>query len=219
MARFKLYPSILSADFAQLDKQIKESENCGADGIHIDVMDGQFVPPITFGAPVVRAVRKLTDLPIDIHMMAISPENHFEELSEAGADSITIHHEACPDMGATLEELSKYSVQKSVAINPATPIESISNIMTAVDQILVMSVVPGSGGQSFIPESLKKISTLSSQIKSQGLSISIQVDGGINSNTIADAVKSGANILVAGSAVFNPCFSICDGLAKLRSID
>ena len=219
MAKFKLYPSILSADFAQLDKQIRESEKCGADGIHIDVMDGQFVPPITFGAPVVRAVRKLTDLPIDIHMMTINPEKHFGELSDAGADSITIHQEACLDIGATLEDLSKYSVHKSVAINPATPIESISNVMTVVDQILIMSVVPGAGGQSFIPESLKKISTLSSQIKSQGLSISIQVDGGINSNTIADAVESGANILVAGSAVFNHSFSICDGLSKLRNIN
>ncbi len=219
MVRFKLYPSILSADFAQLDKQIKESEKCGADGIHIDVMDGQFVPPITFGPPIVTAVRKLTDLPIDIHMMTINPEKHFKELCEAGADSITIHYEACPDLKATLEELGKYSVQKSVAINPSTPLESILNVLTMVDQILVMSVVPGAGGQSFLPGSLKKIASLSNQIKSQGLSISIQVDGGINSKTIAETVKSGANILVAGSAVFNNSFSICDGLSKLRNID
>ena len=219
MARFKLYPSILSADFAHLDKQIKESEKCGADGIHIDVMDGQFVPAITFGSPIVEAVRKSTDLPIDIHMMTIAPENHFKELIEAGADSITVHHEACQDLKATLEELGKHSVQKSVAINPATPVESISNVMNMVDQILVMSVVPGAGGQSFIPESLSKIATLSNQIKSQSLAVSIQVDGGINSNTITDTVKNGANILVAGSAVFNKSFSICDGLSKLRGMN
>ena len=218
MTRFKLYPSILSADFAHLDKQIKESEKCGADGIHIDVMDGQFVPAITFGSPIVE-VRKSTDLPIDIHMMTINPEKHFKELSEAGADSITVHHEACQDLKATLEELGKHSVQKSVAINPATPVESISNVMNMVDQILVMSVVPGAGGQSFIPESLSKIATLSNQIKSQSLAVSIQVDGGINSNTITDTVKNGANILVAGSAVFNKSFSICDGLSKLRGMN
>ena len=203
MTRFKLYPSILSADFAHLDKQIKESEKCGADGIHIDVMDGQFVPAITFGTPIVEAVRKSTDLPIDIHMMTINPEKHFKELSEAGADSITVHHEACQDLKATLEELGKHSVQKSVAINPATPVESISNVMNMVDQILVMSVVPGAGGQSFIPESLSKIATLSNQIKSQSLAVSIQVDGGINSNTITDTVKNGANILVAGLSLIH----------------
>ncbi|MEC8987583.1 MAG: ribulose-phosphate 3-epimerase [Chloroflexota bacterium] len=219
MTRFKLYPSILSADFAHLDKQIKESEKCGADGIHIDVMDGQFVPAITFGSPIVEAVRKSTDLPIDIVLMTINPEKHFKELSEAGADSITVHHEACQDLKATLEELGKHSVQKSVAINPATPVESISNVMNMVDQILVMSVVPGAGGQSFIPESLSKIATLSNQIKSQSLTVSIQVDGGINSNTITDTVKNGANILVAGSAVFNKSFSICDGLSKLRGMN
>ena len=219
MTRFKLYPSILSADFAHLDKQIRESEKCGADGIHIDVMDGQFVPAITFGSPIVEAVRRSTDLPIDIHMMTIAPENHFKELIEAGADSITVHHEACQDLKATLEELGKHSVQKSVAINPATPVESISNVMNMVDQILVMSVVPGAGGQSFIPESLSKIATLSNQIKSQSLAVSIQVDGGINSNTITDTVKNGANILVAGSAVFNKSFSICDGLSKLRGMN
>ncbi len=219
MARFKLYPSILSADFAHLDKQIRESEKCGADGIHIDVMDGQFVPAITFGSPIVEAVRRSTDLPIDIHMMTIAPENHFKELIEAGADSITIHYEACPDLKATLEELGKHRVQKSVAINPTTPVESISNVMGMLDQILVMSVVPGAGGQSFIPESLTKIAILSDQIKAQGLSVSIQVDGGINSTTIADIVNSGADNLVAGSAVFNDSFSICDGLSKLRDID
>ena len=219
MTRFKLYPSILSADFAHLDKQIRESEKCGADGIHIDVMDGQFVPAITFGSPIVEAVRKSTDLPIDIHMMTINPEKHFKELSEAGADSITVHHEACQDLKATLEELGKHSVQKSVAINPATPVESISDVMNMVDQILVMSVVPGAGGQSFIPESLSKIATLSNQIKSQSLAVSIQVDGGINSNTITDTVKNGANILVAGSSVFNKSFSICDGLSKLRGMN
>ena len=219
MTRFKLYPSILSADFAHLDKQIKESEKCGADGINIDVMDGQFVPAINIGTPIVEAVRKSTDLPIDIHMMTINPEKHFKELSEAGADSITVHHEACQDLKATLEELGKPSVQKSVAINPATPVESISNVMNMVDQILVMSVVPGAGGLSFIPESLSKIATLSNQIKSQNLAVSIQVDGGINSNTITDTVKNGANILVAGSAVFNKSFSICDGLSKLRGMN
>ena len=170
-------------------------------------------------SPIVEAVRKSTDLPIDIHMMTINPEKHFKELSEAGADSITVHHEACQDLKATLEELGKHSVQKSVAINPATPVESISNVMNMVDQILVMSVVPGAGGQSFIPESLSKIATLSNQIKSQSLAVSIQVDGGINSNTITDTVKNGANILVAGSAVFNKSFSICDGLSKLRGMN
>ena len=217
MPEFKLYPSILSADFSQLGKQIQESETCGADGIHIDVMDGHFVPSITFGTPIIKAVRDLTGLPLDIHMMTTRPENHFSEFASAGADSITVHYEANPELKDTLALLDKFDVRKCVALNPKTPIEKIFDIIPLVDQILIMSVQPGAGGQKFIPESLKKIETLSKEIESQGLSIPIQVDGGINPDTTLKAVQSGANILVAGSAVFNGNFPICDGISNLRN--
>ena len=217
MTEFKLHPSILSADFSQLERQIHEAETCGADGIHIDVMDGHFVPSITFGTPIIKAIRSLSRLPLDIHMMTTHPENHFSEFATAGADSITVHYEACPTLKDTLVELDKFDVRKCVALNPRTPIEKIFEIIHMVDRILIMSVEPGAGGQNFIPESLKKIQTLSKEIESQGLSIPIQVDGGINPDTALGAVRSGANILVAGSAVFNDNFSICDGISKLRN--
>ena len=217
MTEFKLYPSILSADFSQLEKQIQDAETCGADGIHIDVMDGHFVPSITFGTPIIKAVRSLSCLPLDVHMMTMHPENHFSEFALAGADSITVHYEACPALADTLVELDKFDVMKCVAVNPSTPIEKVFGILHTVDRILIMSVEPGAGGQSFIPKSLKKIQTLSKEIKSQGLSIPIQVDGGINPDTTLAAVRSGANILVAGSAVFNDNFSVCDGISKMRN--
>ena len=217
MTEFKLYPSILSADFSQLEKQIHDAENCGADGIHVDVMDGHFVPSITFGTPIIKAVKSLSYLPLDIHMMTMHPENHFSEFAIAGADSITVHYEACPTLADTLVELDKFDVMKCVAVNPSTPIEKIFSILHTVDRILIMSVEPGVGGQIFIPESLKKIQTLSKKIESQGLSTSIQVDGGINPDTTLAAVRSGANILVAGSAVFNDNFSVCDGISKMRN--
>ena len=217
MAEFKLHPSILSADFSQLDRQIHEVESCGADGIHIDVKDGHFVPSITFGTPIIKAVRDLTGLPLDIHMMTVRPENHFSEFASAGADSITVHYEASPELKDTLALLDKFDVRKCVALNPETPIEKIYDIIPLVDQILIMSVQPGAGGQDFIPESLKKIETLSKEIESQGLSIPIQVDGGINPDTTLKAVQSGANIVVAGSAVFNEDFPICDGISNLRN--
>ena len=217
MAEFKLHPSILSADFSQLDRQIHEVETCGADGIHIDVMDGHFVPSITFGTPIIKAVKSLCRLPLDIHMMTTHPENHFSEFVAAGADSITVHYEACPTLIHTLVELDKFDVRKCVALNPKTPIEKIYDVIPLVDQILIMSVEPGVGGQKFIPESLQKIQTLYKEIESQGLSIPIQVDGGINPDTTLKAVQSGANILVAGSAVFNGDFPICDGISNLRN--
>jgi ribulose-phosphate 3-epimerase len=217
MTEFKLYPSILSADFSQLEKQIHDAETCGADGIHIDVMDGHFVPSITFGTPIIKAVRSLSFLPLDVHMMTMHPENHFSEFAIAGADSVTVHYEACPTLADTLVELDKFDVMKCVAVNPSTPIEKVFGILHTVDRILIMSVEPGAGGQSFIPESLKKIQTLSKEIESQGLSIPIQVDGGINPDTTLAAVRSGANILVAGSAVFNDNFSVCDGISKMRN--
>jgi len=217
MTEFKLYPSILSADFSQLEKQIHDAETCGADGIHIDVMDGHFVPSITFGTPIIKAVRSLSCLPLDVHMMTMRPENHFSEFALAGADSITVHYEACPTLIHTLVELGKFDVRKCVALNPRTPVEKIFDILHIVDRILIMSVEPGAGGQKFIPESLMKIQTLSKEIESQGLSIPIQVDGGINPDTTLETVRSGANILVAGSAVFNDTFSVCDGISKLRN--
>jgi len=217
MAEFKLHPSILSADFSQLDRQIHEVETCGADGIHIDVMDGHFVPSITFGTPIIKAVKSLSRLPLDIHMMTTHPENQFSEFVAAGADSITVHYEACPTLIHTLVELGKFDVRKCVALNPRTPVEKIFDILHIVDRILIMSVEPGAGGQKFIPESLMKIQTLSKEIESQGLSIPIQVDGGINSDTTLEAVRSGASILVAGSAVFNDNFSVCDGISNLRN--
>ena len=219
--RFRIYPSILTADLGKLDKQISTAEEYGVDGFHIDVMDGQFVPPITFGPIIISHIRKITKLPIDIHMMVIDPDRYFDELIDAGADSITIHYESTPDFDNTINKLTSLNVESSVAINPNTSLTSVQNYLAEINQLLIMSVNPGYGGQKFIPSSINKIESAKSLIDELDLSTKIQVDGGIKLHNAKEVISAGGDILVAGSEVFgskNPNQVIRDFYANARSI-
>ena len=215
MPELRVFPSILSAKFEKLGTQVQEAEAAGCSGIHVDVMDGQFVPPITFGAPIVRAVRASTSLLIDVHMMAIDPDKHFEELAEAGANSITVHYEALTDVFEALEQLEYLGLRKSIAIRPRTEVHSLYPVLERLDQVLIMSVEPGYGGQKFIPQTIGKIKRLGSEISKQGLNVEIQVDGGINVDTISDVAKVGIDIAVVGSALFNDSFTVEEGFKSI----
>ena len=211
-----IYPSILTLDFSQVESQIKAAVAGGADGIHVDVMDGQFVPPITFGSPIIEAINSVTNLPLDIHMMVIEPDRFFADFAGSGAKSITVHFEAVEDIEQTLTKLDSLGVNKSLALNPGTEIEKSFPYLARLDQILIMSVNPGYGGQSFIESSLQKIEQVKNQIVKQGLSTNIQVDGGINHETISAVVHAGADIVVAGSVVFGPNKNPTEGIQQLR---
>ena len=214
--RFRIYPSILTADLGKLENQIVTAEENGVDGFHIDVMDGQFVPPITFGPIIISHIRKITKLPIDIHMMVIDPDRYFDELIDAGADSITIHYESTPDFDNTINKLTSLNVESSVAINPNTSLTSVQNYLAEINQLLIMSVNPGYGGQKFIPSSINKIESAKSLIDQLNLSTKIQVDGGINSNTISNVFTAGADIVVAGSAIYNEMNDIETSIKTLK---
>lgn len=198
----KIAPSILAADFAKLGEEIKEVEKAGADLIHIDVMDGHFVPNITMGPLVVDAVRPITDLPLDVHLMIENPDAYIEQFVKAGADYITVHVEACPHLHRTLQLIRSYDVKSGVVLNPHTPVESILHVLDQVDMVLFMTVNPGFGGQKFIDTVLPKVKQLADIIQERDLSIDIQIDGGVDEKTIGSCVEAGANILVAGSAIF-----------------
>jgi ribulose-phosphate 3-epimerase len=198
----KIAPSILSADFRHLEEEIKKVEKAGADLIHIDVMDGHFVPNITIGPLVVKACRKATKLPLDVHLMIENPDKYIEPFAKAGADIITIHVEASKNLVADIELIRRNGVKPGVVVNPATPIESVFGVLDKVDMVLIMSVNPGFAGQQFMPEVLGKIKALKLLIVSRKLLVDIEVDGGINLETAKEVVAAGANILVAGSAVF-----------------
>lgn len=202
MRKIKVAPSILSADFANLESEIKKVEKAGADLLHIDVMDGHFVPNITIGQPVVRAIRKKTELPLDVHLMIEEPDLYLDEFIDAGADYLTVHVEACPHLHRTISSIKKRKVKAGVALNPATPLEGIQYVFPELNLVLLMTVNPGFGGQNFIPATLSKIRELSNIICSQKFDIDIEVDGGINEKTAPEVIKAGANILVAGSAVY-----------------
>lgn len=196
-------PSILSADFSKLGQEIQSIEAAGADWVHIDVMDGHFVPNLTFGPPVISAVRATTKLPFDVHLMIERPELSIADYIAAGADRITVHLEACTHLHRTIYSIKEKGLPAGVAINPATPVSALEPILSDVDMILIMTVNPGFGGQSFIPYSLDKLRQLSAMLKEKGLThVDVQVDGGVNANTAADIRLAGANVLVAGSAVF-----------------
>ncbi|MBC6314797.1 ribulose-phosphate 3-epimerase [Listeria grandensis] len=198
----KIAPSILSADFANLAADIKEVEEYGADYIHVDVMDGHFVPNITFGPSVVKAIRPVTKLPLDVHLMIENPDKYIPEFAKAGADYISVHVEACPHLHRTLQLIRSFDVKAGVVLNPATPIETIQHVLEEVDLILFMTVNPGFGGQSFIKEVLPKITAAKKMIAEKGLQIEIEVDGGVDDKTAPLCVAAGVDVFVAGSYIY-----------------
>ncbi|MDD4179673.1 MAG: ribulose-phosphate 3-epimerase [Candidatus Margulisbacteria bacterium] len=198
----KIAPSILSADFRSLEKEIKKVEAAGADLIHIDVMDGHFVPNITIGPLIVKACRKATKLPLDVHLMIENPDRYIPDFAKAGADIITIHVETVKNLESDIELIRQNNAKPGVVVNPATPIESIFHVLDKIDMVLIMSVNPGFEGQKFMPEVLPKIKMLKSECGKRNLKVDIEVDGGINRETAKEVIKAGANVLVAGSAIF-----------------
>ena len=212
----KLAPSILSADFARLGEQVDEVARAGADYIHVDVMDGHFVPNITIGAPVVASIRPLTSLPLDVHLMIEHPERYISEFAKAGADIITVHVEACPHLHGTIKSIKELGVKAGVSLNPATPLSAIEEIIPHVDLILIMSVNLGFGGQAFIPESLPRIAEMRKMIDARKPGVELEVDGGINAENAAEIVKAGADVLVAGNSVFRASDGIKQAMQRLR---
>ena len=203
MERIIVAPSILSADFARLAEDIAAVEAAGADWLHVDVMDGRFVPNITIGPPVVKAIRKVTKLPLDCHLMIVEPEKYVDAFAEAGADTITIHVEACTHLQRTLCHIKSLGKRAGVTLNPGTHEDSLRYVLDVVDQVLVMSVNPGFGGQSFLTSQLDKVRAIKKMIDDRGLKVDIEADGGITKATAPAAIEAGARILVAGNAVFN----------------
>jgi len=208
-------PSILSADFARLGEEISDVIKAGADVIHVDVMDGRFVPNITIGPLVVAAVRKICTHPLDVHLMIVEPDKYIDAFAAAGADWITVHVEACPHLHRTIQHIKKLGKKAGVVLNPATSLSTLDYILEEVDLVMLMSVNPGFGGQSFIPSTLEKIRTLKARIDGLGLSTGIEIDGGVSPDTISAIAAAGVNIFVAGSAVFNGDYA--QTIAALKS--
>jgi len=199
----KLAPSILSADFARLLEDVKKVEKAGCEYLHIDVMDGHFVPNITLGPAIVKSLRKDVNMVFDAHLMIENPDNYIKEFADAGCDIIVVHQEACTHLHRTIQNIKSHGVKAGVALNPATPIETIKYVLQDVDMVLLMSVNPGFGGQSYIPVVTEKIKELKALIDKMNLDIDIEVDGGVKPSNIAEVVNAGANVIVAGSAIFN----------------
>lgn len=213
----RIAPSILSADFAKLGEQVRAVTQAGADYIHVDVMDGHFVPNLTIGPSIIKAVRRYSELPFDVHLMISPVDPYIDDFVEAGADIITVHVEAGPHLHRTIQKIKDTGRKAGVALNPATPAAAVDHVLGDVDLILVMTVNPGFGGQSFIESQLEKISVLRSKIDASGRDIELEVDGGINFKTAPLAIAAGANILVAGTATFDGGItSYQDNIAKLR---
>ena len=199
----RIAPSILSADFARLADEVARVEAGGADLLHVDVMDGHFVPNLTVGPPIVEALRKVTKLPLDVHLMITNADAYIQEFADAGADYLTVHVEACPHLHRTIQAIKERGVKAGVTLNPATPLSSVEAILPDADLLLIMSVNPGFGGQSFIPASLQKISQARAMIERAGSRALLEVDGGVKVENAAQIVQAGADILVSGSAIFS----------------
>lgn len=213
----KIAPSILSADFARLGEQIAEAEAAGADWIHVDVMDGHFVPNLTIGPPVVRSLRPVTTLPLDVHLMIESPERLIPDFARAGADRLTVHVETCPHLDRTIRQIRELGVMAGVTLNPATPLSALEEILPMADLVLILSVNPGFGGQEYLAHSTDRIGRLRRMLDSRGLEpVELEVDGGIGPQNAAEVVAAGATVLVVGSAVFNQEASIAANLTALR---
>ncbi len=213
----KIAPSLLSADFARLGEQVHAAQRAGADYIHVDVMDGHFVPNITMGPVVVESLRPVTELPLDVHLMIEAPERFLSDFARAGADILTVQQEACAHLHRVVEQIKKLNVRAGVAINPATPISTLEEILPFLDLVLVMTVNPGFGGQSFIETMPRKIAALRELIESRGLNVELEVDGGIQVETAPRAVQAGAQVLVAGSAIFKEGESVEQTIKQLRA--
>ncbi len=217
MATVHILPSILSADFRCLGQQIAEVEQAGASRIHIDVMDGRFVPNITIGPLIVEAARKSTTLPLDVHLMIVEPERYIADFAHAGADIILVHQETCPHLHRTIEQIKQLDKQAGVVLNPGTSITTLEEVLDSVDQILIMSVNPGFGGQRFIGSSVEKVRRLAARLQERGARAAIEIDGGIDATTAPSVVAAGASLLVAGSAVFGAAGGPGEGVRRLRA--
>ena len=215
--RVGILPSILSADFCMLGQQIAEVDEAGADGIHVDVMDGCFVPNITIGPLMVEAARRSTRLPLDVHLMIVEPERYLEDFAKAGADTILVHQEACPHLHRTVQQIKSLGSKAGVVLNPATPLATLEEILPDLDQILIMSVNPGFGGQSFIESSVEKVRRLKRMLDERGLHTAIEIDGGIGPDNAAQVVAAGATLLVAGSSVYKAPGGAAEGVRRLRA--
>ncbi len=213
----KIAPSILAADFASLGTAVRAAETGGADYIHVDVMDGHFVPNITIGPPVVAALRKVTQLPLDVHLMIEAPERYLADFARAGANILTVHVETCPHLHRTIQQIRELGVQPGVTLNPATSLDTLREILPFVNQVLVMTVNPGFGGQRYIPTMTAKIARLAAMIRDTGREIDIEVDGGIDRSTIAEVAAAGATVFVAGTSIFGHPDGVREGIAALRA--
>lgn len=216
MNQIKISPSILSCDFSEIGKEIEKLNHSGADLIHVDVMDGHFVPNLTFGPPVIKKIRKCSDLPFDVHLMISPVEKYIKDYAEAGADIITFHPEATEDIGKTIEVIRSYKKKVGISLNPETPSSVIENYLKEIDLILIMSVNPGFAGQKFMPEVLGKVKFFRSKIDNEKLNVDIEIDGGIDFETAPLAIKAGANILVSGTTIFKGGNNISENIKNLR---
>ena len=213
----KIAPSILSADYARLGDAVTEATSAGADYIHVDVMDGHYVPPITIGAQTVAALRSWTDLPLDVHLMVEAPERQIDQFAQAGSDIITVHPEACTHIHRTVQYIKGLGIKAGVALNPGTPITALEEVLLEVDLVMVMTVNPGFGGQKFIESMCDKIKRVRTELDRRGLIAELEVDGGINVGNAARVVAAGARVLVAGAAVFATELTVKESLQKIRA--